>query len=184
MFNYREAKSSDAKGIAELLVDTWRSTYSAILSKKVLQKRNYKIVEERWKPRINNLSKKDLMDIAEKEDEIVGIVWVRTEKSNPVNDLVNAEKFNGELMAIYVLKNYQRMGVGTKLVRFGVEFLLKNKIHSMIVWVFKDNSAKQFYINLGATYIGDSYKDLDGEKYLESAYGWENIEIIFNKTEF
>ena len=51
----------------------------------------------------------------------------------------------------------------------------------MLVWVFKENPSKKFYKNLGAKYIGDRFLELDGEKNLESAYGWENIEIILSK---
>lgn len=180
--NYRIANHSDTKGIAKLLVDTWNNTYSNILSRKVLQKRTYKYVEENWRPRIKALTKKDMMVIAETEQEnIVGITWARTEKLNPTKSLFEATRFEGELMAIYVLKDYQKKRIGTNLVHYIVNFLLKNKVKSMLVWVFKDNPNKNFYIHLGAKYIGDEYLNLDGENYLESAYGWTNIEKIISK---
>ena len=176
---YRKAHHSDASGIAKLLVDTWRATYSDFVSERILQKRTYKNVEERWKSRIKELTEKDRMVIVETQDgELVGISWGRTEKLNLVSELINASKFKGELMAIYVLENYQRKKIGTNLVFNVVEFLLKKKVQSMLVWVFKNNPAKNFYIHLGAVHLGDQYLDLDGEKYLESAYGWDDIRKI------
>jgi GNAT superfamily N-acetyltransferase len=116
---YRITNHSDTKGIAKLLVDTWNTTYSNILSGKVLQKRTYKYVEEKWRPRIKALTKKDMMVIAETEQEnIVGITRARTEKLNPTKSLFEATRFEGELMAIYVLKDYQGKRIGTNLVHY------------------------------------------------------------------
>ncbi|MEJ2293820.1 MAG: hypothetical protein P8Y23_03545 [Candidatus Lokiarchaeota archaeon] len=47
-----------------------------------------------------------MMVIAETEQEnIVGITRARTEKLNPTKSLFEATRFEGELMAIYVLKD-------------------------------------------------------------------------------
>ncbi|MFW9877298.1 MAG: GNAT family N-acetyltransferase [Candidatus Thorarchaeota archaeon] len=175
--NYRKVKSSDSLGIAKVLVDTWKSTYSNLVSETIIQKRNYEYVEPRWRERIRNSTKKDIMLVAENEDkEIVGLTWGRTEKLNVTEHIIEINKYEGELLAIYILKNYQRRRIGTILVSQVVEFLLKHNVHSMIVWVFKENPAKDFYRKLGAKYIGDRLLDIDGEKYLESVYGWKSID--------
>ncbi|UCC19047.1 MAG: GNAT family N-acetyltransferase [Promethearchaeota archaeon] len=179
VINYRKANPSDSPDIAKILVDTWKSTYSDLVSEEVLNKRNYEYVEPRWRERIDNLTEKDIIFVAEKEDkEIIGMTWGRTEKYNVAEYLTEIDKYEGELLAIYVLKDYQQQYIGKTLVSRVVEFLLNHNVRSMIVWVFKDNPAKEFYRKLGAKYIGDRFLELDGEKYLESVYGWESIEDI------
>ncbi|MFX1417880.1 MAG: GNAT family N-acetyltransferase [Promethearchaeota archaeon] len=177
--SFRKAKPLDSLGIAKVLVDTWKSTYSNLVSEKILRKRTYEYVESRWRERIRNLTKKDIMFVAEKEDkEIVGLTWGRTEKLNIAEQISEIDKYEGELLAIYVLKNCQRRYIGTFLVSQVVKFLLNHNIYSMIVWVFKENPAKEFYRKLGARYIGDRFLDIDGENYLESVYGWKSIDNI------
>ncbi|MFX1388520.1 MAG: GNAT family N-acetyltransferase [Promethearchaeota archaeon] len=177
---YRPAEISDTFGIVKVLVDTWRSTYSHIISKETLQKRTYEYIEPRWRERIKNLTKEDVMYVAENDKQgIVGIIWGRTEMLNPIDKIVDLEKFNGELCAIYVLKNYQRRKIGVNLVSRVVNYLLKHNIHSMLVWVLKENPYKKFYEKLGARFIVDKFLEIENEKYLESAYVWEKIEDIF-----
>lgn len=178
---YRPAEFSDTFGIVKVLVDTWRTTYSNIVSQETLQKRTYEYIEPRWKDRIKNLTKKDVMYVAENvKQEIVGIVWGRTERLNPIDEIVELEKFNGELCAIYVLKNYQRRKIGAKLVYQVVKYLIKLNVHSMLVWVLNENPYKKFYEKLGARFIADKFLEIDNKKYLESAYVWEKIEDIFH----
>ena len=181
VINYRRANTSDSSGIAKVLVNTWKSTYFNLVSESILNKRKYENIEPRWRERIENLTEKDIMFVAEKEDKkIVGITWGRTEKLNIAEHLPEIDEYEGELLAVYVLKDYQKRNIGKTLVSQVVEFLLNHNVHSMIVWVFKENSSKEFYKKLGAKYIGDRFLDLDGEKYLESVYGWMSIEDILS----
>ena len=84
-------------------------------------------------------------------------------------------------MAIYVLKEYQKRSIGSNLVSLAVNFLLNKNVQSMLVWVLKENPSREFYEKLGAKYIGDHVLILDGEHYIESAYGWTDIKIILSK---
>lgn len=86
-------------------------------------------------------------------------------------------------MAIYFLKEYQKKRIGAHMLSLVVNYLLSKSINSMIVWVLKENPSKGFYKRLGAKYIGDKYLNLDGELYLESAYGWIDITTLLSYSE-
>lgn len=176
---YREANLSDVNEIARVTVDTWNTTYKGLISIRVLQKRSYEVLIQRWNDRLTNLTDKEVIYVAENDHgTIIAFVWAAIEKINPIGDLLELNNFEGELMAIYVVKEYQNKKIGFNLVSQVVSYLLIHNVDSMIVWVLKENPSKGFYIRLGAKYIGDKYLNLDGELYLESAYGWNNLKEI------
>lgn len=51
----------------------------------------------------------------------------------------NEFEHDGELFAIYLLKDYQRIGLGKKLFNSVVESLKDNGYIKMMLWVLKDN---------------------------------------------
>jgi ribosomal protein S18 acetylase RimI-like enzyme len=88
--------------------------------------------------------KKTVLYIAETtEGDIVAFTWAGIEKVNPFDDLPDASKFEGELITFYVLENYQRRKIGRTLVYFITEFLIKNNVNSMLVWILKVNPSKE-----------------------------------------
>jgi GNAT superfamily N-acetyltransferase len=182
--NFRKVKLSDTNGIAKVHVDTWNATYKGLISEKILQRRTYEVLQRRWYERIGTLTNKEIIYIAEDDyGEIVAFIMAASEKFNLIGTLQDLNDYEGELMAIYVLKEYQNKNIGFRLLSLVVNYLLRKNVNSMTVWVLKENPSKVFYKRLGAKYIGDKYLDLDGELYLESAYGWSDIRTILSYSE-
>jgi hypothetical protein len=50
----------------------------------------------------------------------------------------------------------------------------------MIVWVLKENPYYRFYEKLGGQYVGEQSIEIGGKKYIEKAFGWENIAPILS----
>ena len=177
--NYREANINNVGGIVKVKVDTWKTTYKGIISNEYLQNLSYDENELKWKKRFMDQNNKSIIYVAETENQkIVGFALANLEKFNPIVYLPQAEKFIGELGAIYVLKEFQDKRIGTKLVQLVVEYLLKHGIISMIVWVLRDNLYRSFYEKLGGIYIGEQFIEIGRTKYVEVAYGWYNIGTI------
>ncbi|MFX1414988.1 MAG: GNAT family N-acetyltransferase [Promethearchaeota archaeon] len=146
---YRKSKPSDASAIAKVTFDTWNSTYKGLISERVLQKRSLNVLIQKWNERISNLANKQIIYVAENDSgNIIAFIWAGTEKINPVGNLLELNSFEGELMAIYVLKEYQNKKIGSNLVFLVVNYLLSKGDISMIVWVLKENPSKNFYKNL------------------------------------
>ena len=176
---YREAQISDIPQIAKVSIDTWRITYRSLISEDYLQNLSYEDKVERWREIYEKKNDKKIIYVAETNyGEIVAFVLASLEKSNPLVGLIQPEKFLGELMAIYVLKDYQRKHIGTNLLKLVVSYLLSHKIESMIVWVLKDNPACKFYEELGGICVAEQAIEIGREKYIEIAYGWEDIKKI------
>ncbi len=179
--NYREANLSDLKGVIKVGINTWKTTYNGIISDNFLQGLSYKDKKEKWKQRLENPTHGAKIYIAEsRQNNIVGFALATLEKYNPLIIPVQSEKYVGELCAIYVLKDFQDKKIGTQLVKLIVRYFLKNKIKSMIVWVLKENPYQRFYKKIGGQYLGEQSIEIGGKKYIENAYGWENIESILS----
>ncbi|MFX0008025.1 MAG: GNAT family N-acetyltransferase [Promethearchaeota archaeon] len=174
--NYREATISDLKGIVKVQIDTWKTTYKGIISEDYLQGLSRKDKEQNWRERFENPTHGAKIYVAETEQyKIVGFALATLEKNNPLIILIQPERYIGELCAIYVLKEFQDKKIGTQLIKLVTKYFLKNKIKSMIVWVLKENPYYRFYEKMGGQYVGEQSIEIGGKKYIEKAYGWEDI---------
>lgn len=166
----REATDKDIFKIAQVHVDTWRTTYRGIFSDEVLENLSYKKRENSWHQVFRN-AKKDgnFTYVAEDESEqIVGFVNGGIERTDD-------PFYQGELNAIYILKSHQKKGIGRELVGVVAERLSQMEIHSMLVWVLTDNPAYSFYEKLGGKKVNQKNIRRGETKLIEIAYGWTDI---------
>ena len=88
--------------------------------------------------------------------------------------------YKGELWGIYVLKNYQRKGIGTKLFKKVIQHLLNLNITSILVWVLKDNPYRFFYEKLKGKLLREKQKEFNKLIRTLISYGWIDIRTIFD----
>jgi GNAT superfamily N-acetyltransferase len=174
--NFRLATIEDVPGIIKVSIDTWRTAYQDIFPADYLNSLSYEESEEKWRKRFINPERNIFFYIAETDaKEIVGFVLGDFEQYDLTLKIPGIRKYVGELRAIYVLKEYQRRGIGVKLVKMVVERLLEKDINSMIVWVLKDNPNSKFYEILGGIYAGQKMFEKVGVESVAIAYGWDDI---------
>lgn len=162
----RKAVLSDAKGIAIVQVDSWRTTYKGIVSDDYLQKLSYEEHEKIWHGAISQKT----MYVAEDNDgKIVGFSIGGKERSG------NYPDYKGEVYAIYILQEHQGKGIGTLLMKPVVADFLEEHITTMAVYVLEDNDARFFYEALGAKKIDSVEIEIGGKKLTELVYGWDDI---------
>ena len=179
---YRKAQNSDLSGIVKVNVDAWKTAYQGIIPEKYLQSLSYEDKEENWKQRLENPTHGAIIYVAEiHQNEIVGFALATLEKYNPIAALLQAERYIGELCAIYVLEEFQYKKIGTELVHLVVKYFKLNNIYSMITWGLKENPSRRFYGKLGGKFLGEQSIEIGGRNYTEIAYGWENINKILLK---
>ena len=104
----RPARQSDAGGIARVYVQTWQDTYRGILPEGYLDAMTVTGYERSFCKDLQN--SRVISFVAEKKpNEIVGFVTGGDESKR---DWI----YSGEIYTLYVQKDYQRQGVGLKLV--------------------------------------------------------------------
>ena len=80
--------------------------------------------------------------------------------------------YEGELYAIYLSRECQCRGIGTRLFKAAKRELLEQDVSSMLLWVLALNTSRRFYEALGGTLLGSQEIEIGGAKLEEVAYGW------------
>ncbi|MDY0396933.1 GNAT family N-acetyltransferase [Virgibacillus halophilus] len=132
----RLAEENDAAGIAKVHVDSWRTTYKGIVPDEFLFKTlTYESRLKNWQ---GNVSQRKVFVAEDKQKGIVGFAGGGKERSGEY------PTYRGELYAIYILKDFQRMNIGRKLTARVMDQLVDAGFHSMLVWVLEENQSKSF----------------------------------------
>jgi GNAT superfamily N-acetyltransferase len=162
----RKAVPGDEIGIAKVQVDSWKTTYENIIPGSYLKQMTYESREQQWKDIISDQA----VFVAENpEGEIVGFSNGGRERTG------NYPGYDGELYAIYILKAYQRKGLGKLLLKPLFQDLVQKGIFSVIVLVLEENDSRLFYESLGARILDTVQLEIAGKKLNELVYGWEDI---------
>jgi GNAT superfamily N-acetyltransferase len=172
-FTIREAHFTDAAGIARVHVNTWRSTYAGIVPAKHLAGLSYKRSERNHAKQLKKPWPGSKTFVADAGDAggIVGFAVGGHERDDhPV--------YKGELFAIYVTAQYQRWGIGRKLVIEVVKHLRTLGLNCMVTWALADNPFAKFYEKIGGTRVDEKIIDIGGKQLKEIAFGWKELPIF------
>lgn len=166
----RHATSADAPGIARVHVDAWRSSYASVVPQEILSGLSYSDRQTLWNSILNPPRPGMHCFVAETQNaEIVGFAHSGPEREGNGT-------YRGEIYSIYLLQDYQRQGLGRRLLLSVAEGLLDDGIDSMLLWVFENNhGARQFYASLGGEVIRKKDVKIGGADLVEVAYGWKDI---------
>ncbi|MFX1337620.1 MAG: GNAT family N-acetyltransferase [Promethearchaeota archaeon] len=139
----RKAKKSDLNGIIRVNVETWKTAYKGVVPNKYIEAFDIRTQNKGWQNQLMKMVEENIFLIAEnKKNEIVGFAIGGVERTKNPN-------YKGELMGIYILKEYQRKGIGKALTKKIVEELIKMDINNMLLWVLESNPYRAFYDLLG-----------------------------------
>lgn len=156
--------------MAGVHVDTWRTAYSGIVPADFLAGLSYRDSQSRWE-QILSAELPDTGTVAAEtgSGEIVGFAGAGPERGgDPI--------YRGEIYAIYVRREHQRLGLGRRLFKTAVQQLLRDGFASMLLWTLQDNRpARRFYESLGGEQVGRRTTTIGGADLTEVSYGWEDI---------
>ncbi|WP_455661524.1 N-acetyltransferase family protein [Pradoshia sp.] len=166
----RPANVADAPYIAEVNVESWRSTYKGLVPDKYLKEMSCSKRERQWRLIIENPN--SIVLVAEQEDgRIIGYISGGRERSGK-------SSFEGELYAIYLLEDCQRKGIGKKLVKELVHEMRNQQISNMMVWVIEENPSKGFYESIGGKPFIKEKLFISGKELQEVGYGWPSLDYV------
>jgi ribosomal protein S18 acetylase RimI-like enzyme len=167
--NVRHAALSDCRGIARVHVDSWRTTYLGIVPQSYMDQLSYDVRESRWRNILSHSKETECNFVA--ADPVHGIVGFAG--GGPERDA--SSEYDSELYAVYLLPEFQRRGVGKRLMKAVVDDLMRHGWRSMRVWVLSANPACGFYERLGGKVVAEREIELGGARLPELAYGWTNL---------
>lgn len=157
-FPIREATVADIPALARLHVKTWNATHAPLL----VRGPGYTIRERQWEEAFARNDPGWLCLVVERPDgELIGFAQAN-KSDHPL--------FAGQLNQIYLLREYQRVGLGKRLIGRIARRFLSLGINSM--WLFGDvrNPSRQAWIALGA-------EKTDSDPGTGN-YGWRDLESL------
>ena len=135
----REASAADIPALARLHVTTWNATYAPLLMKGP----SYEVREGQWCEAFAKNEAGWFCFIVERPDGEMVAFAQGNRSDHP--------EFGGQLNKIYVLRDYQRMGIGRRLLGHVARRFRNLGVNSM--WLFGDarNPSSRVWMALGAT---------------------------------
>ncbi|MGD2269251.1 MAG: GNAT family N-acetyltransferase [Desulfobacterales bacterium] len=165
----RPSENTDANAMSRIYVQTWQDTYLSVIPCGYLFEMSVPRHEQAF---INELNgKRTISFVAEDAGRVVGFVTGGYERNG--NDI-----YSGEIFTLYVLKHFQRRGIGAKLVSALAKQLNQCSIYSMLVRVLKLNPYRRFYKKINGIYLKTERLPFAGEIMELEIYGWLNTSLI------
>ena len=159
----RRAEASDAFGISAVHDASWRQVYTGVIPHKALDTMVRRRDAKWWMRAIVNSTRVIVLEAA---GQIVGYA---TFGSNRVAALPQ----QGEVYELYLLPEYQGVGLGKKLFIAARQELASLGMKSCVVWTLEDNhSAMEFYRNAGGRDVAEGNETFSGETLNKVAFSW------------
>lgn len=138
----RRAEPDDARGIAEVHVESWRAAYSSILGPEKMSQLSVDEREHAWRERLEVDSADPLQSfVIELEGTVVGFSLTLPGRDDDLDPTTTAE-----LVGLYFVPSAWRQGLGTKLQTRAIYELRAQGFQHAVLWVLEDNHpARRFY---------------------------------------
>nr|WP_315467087.1 GNAT family N-acetyltransferase [uncultured Undibacterium sp.] len=171
----RRATVADAEAIAAIRIEGWRTTYRGMIPDSYLNEMDMNENVLHWRTILQALPLKEdslCVYVAVSEDEIVGFVSAM-KLSEPKLDR------DGEINAIYIRPQWQRCGIGKRMLHKAARSLQAMGCTSCVIWVIDGNSqARNFYEELGGEILIEQDFSWDGLDLTEVGYGWNDLSVM------
>jgi len=164
-FIIREARMEDIPVLASLHVKTWSETYWTTLFPPT-----YQVREAQWNQQFKVKDGSWFCFVVEnKSSQLVGFAKGKTYNHTDLPE------FSGELNKIYLLREYQRLGLGRKLVGHVARRFLNHGISNMVLFGTAENPSSAFHDALG----GERLYTKNGE--FHGGYCWRDLRKLAEK---
>ncbi|WP_222612300.1 GNAT family N-acetyltransferase [Undibacterium flavidum] len=171
----RRATVADAEAIAAIRIEAWRTTYRGMIPDSYLAEMDMNENVLHWRTILQALPVKEdslCVYVAVSEDEIVGFVSAMKLPEAKLDK-------DGEINAIYIRPQWQRCGIGKRMLHKAARSLQAMGCTSCVIWVIDGNSqARNFYEELGGEILIEQDFSWDGLDLTEVGYGWSDLNLM------
>ena len=170
--SFRPADLRDAKAIGLLHVVSWRETYGGILPDRLLEGLSAEARSDMWSSVLSGSAGQAAVFVATRKSDIIGFGACGGQRDAALKE----KGFDAEIGALYVLKVYQRAGIGMTLMRLMAASLLSAGHRAGCAWVLRENvQAREFYERLSGVLVGERVEEFPDTTMVEFAYGWSDL---------
>jgi len=160
-FTFRDATVEDIPELGKLHAITWAQTYNA-------PNPNIQLRQYQWKKAFTeeNDGSWFCIVIVNKNNELVGFAKGKIYKNE------GSSENRGDLNKIYLLSDYQRLGLGKKLFRLVVERFLSKGVNDMVLFGVPQNPSSNFHEAMGGERLYSDKGAFDG------GYRWRDLKSL------
>lgn len=160
----RRAGPQDAGEIAAVHDSAWTTAYAGLVPHKALSRMIRRRGARWWE---NAIRRSTVVLVIEMAGQVAGYA---TLGRNRVSTLPHA----GEIYELYLLPEYQGIGLGARLFLAARGELRRRGLKGAVVWVLADNApAIGFYRNAGGRVVAEGVEQFDGKKLAKLAFAWD-----------
>lgn len=171
MYSIRKAVYEDAATIANIHVSSWKNTYKDLIDEKDFSNMTYENRKILWQTVLSVQNEERCTFVIYNSEKIVGFISGGPERTKRFN-------FDAEIYNIYLLQDYQKQGLGARLLKVFAEEMKENGYQSILVWILKQNPSSRFYERYQAKPVGTEQTSIGEGTYQETAYGWKDIDKL------
>ncbi|MEZ5831209.1 MAG: GNAT family N-acetyltransferase [Dongiaceae bacterium] len=180
MTTIEPATGQAAAGIAEIYVDTWRSTYAALLPHRVLLGMSYERQAREWSWVIRNRAEVQPVIVASEANHgVVGFASFGLARfgDRPAGGPFASEGGAnvGEVYTLYVRPEFQDRGIGRRLLAAAFAAMIDKGYGCGFLWVLRDNPSRYFYERVGGKAVAERRQRLWGCMLDQVCYGWPDL---------
>ena len=160
-FTFRDATEADVAELGKLHAITWAQTYSA-------KNANIQLRQYQWRKAFDeeNDGSWFCILVINGANELVGFAKGKIYKENDSTEL------RGDLNKIYLLNDYQRLGLGTKLIGHVARRFLSRGINDMVLFGVPQNPSCAFHEAMGGERLYSEKGTFDG------GYCWRDLKKL------
>ena len=160
-FTFRDATKQDVAELGKLHAITWAQTYNA-------KNPNIRLRQYQWDKAFTeeNDGSWFCILVVNKKNELVGFAKGKIYKNE------NSSELHGDLNKIYLLSEYQRLGLGAKLFGHIVQRFLSIGVNDMVLFGAPQNPSSAFHEAMGGERLYSEKGTFDG------GYRWPDLKKI------
>ena len=159
----RRAEPQDAEAISQVHRDAWMGAYAGIIPHKALIAMVNRRGPQWWANAVRNAASVLVADVGGK---VVGYATMGRSRARQLTP-------EGEIYELYMLPEYQGVGLGSRLFRAARQRLTQMGLRGMVVWALEDNdNALTFYEGAGGHDVAEGVEVFDQKALRKIAYVW------------
>lgn len=159
----RRAETRDAEAISRVHRDAWMGAYAGMIPHKALLAMVNRRGPQWWTNAVRNAASVLVVDVGGK---VVGYATMGRSRARQL-------KPEGEIYELYMLPEYQGVGLGSRLFRAARQRLAQMGLEGMVVWALEDNdNALAFYEGAGGRDIAEGVEVFDQKALRKIAFVW------------
>lgn len=167
----RRAAPADSAGIVHVQVTSYRAAYARFFPSSYFEQMTEGEQTQDWRDLLGAPGADPVFVAVTTDNELVGYALgkVKPEEFEP---------WECELVALHVLPQYQRRGIGSKLFSRMVREMQALGKTVIFLWTIEGNPVRTFYERLGGVLAGGKEYDIDDVTVTEVAYSWTDLDDL------